>query len=91
MKNTTAIPDYIDDMGFDNVIREAALYAEVCANAEGQNEAVKRTFYRVMSVLAQCADDVEKLLVNPESMTIGLKQFQDDNWHECCNPTKCDH
>ena len=79
LQNTTAIPDYVESMGFDNALREIALYAEICANGDTTNSgngSYKRTFYRVMAEIAKCADNVEALLVNPESITIGLEQFQ---------------
>lgn len=81
LKNSTAIPDYVDSMGFDNALREMALYAQICGDehlTSGGNDACRRTFYRVMSVIASCADEVERLMTASESITMGLEQFQED-------------
>lgn len=72
----TAIPDYIDIMGFDNVLRVVAEYAERMAMDKG-NKYHRRSWWRVVSTIADCADKVETLLGQPDSMSIALEQFED--------------
>ena len=58
------IPELIDSIGFDNVLREVAIYAEECANRWQQNKDCRRAFYKAMAEIDNCADRVESILVS---------------------------
>ncbi len=80
LENSTAIPDYVDSMGFDNVLREIALYAEINADHHATsvhgNPSCKRAFNRVSALLTEVANQVESILIEPDPLEKAMKQFQ---------------